>query len=298
MFTCRAAGLGISALLIAALLGCGTEKGPSEESGKGASAPQTAEQAPAEGASADGKKTDIPSGEASAELQLIPTGQDAAAPVLNEDVSLDEVIEKDLEKALKEAMELEKTDPKAASQAYQALTTDYPNRYEPYHRLALYFEHIGDHEAAIALYEEAQRMNPQDAVFFNDFGWYLYSTREFDQAAAMLQKANSLAPNMPKYQTNLALATAQLGRWEDAFALLQKVSGAKSAESYCTIAAIQFEQVVRAAEEKQNEEAEKKLALARETLKKALALDPNLPAALELKKVLDEIPTLEETAKE
>lgn len=203
--------------------------------------------------------------------------------------SLEETIEKDFASGLAKAQALEKTDPDAASRAYQALTADYPNRYEPYHRLALLFEMAHDHDAASALYEEALRMSPADSVFFNDFGWYLYSVREFDRSAAMLRRACQLDPKTPKYQTNLALATAQLGRWEEAFALLQKVPGAKSSESYCTLSAIQLEQGVLALQADRKEEAQQKIELAKETFRKSQALEPDLPAALELQKVFEKV---------
>lgn len=183
------------------------------------------------------------------------------------------------------ARALEETDPEAANRAYQVLTEDYPNRFEPYHRLALLFEKAGDDEAAIALYEEAMRKNPTDAGFFNDFGWYSYTQKELVNAEVLLRKANLLAPNTPKYMVNLAVVVAEQGRWDDAFALFMKVPDYNAAKSYLSIAGIQFNQ---AASAKNPEEAEKKFQLAEETLKKCLALSPDDPAALELQKMLDE----------
>ena len=183
------------------------------------------------------------------------------------------------------AQALEETDPKAANRAYQVLTEDYPNRFEPYHRLALLFEKAGDDEAAVALYEEAMRKNPTDAAFFNDFGWYSYMQKELVNAEVLLRKANLLAPNTPKYMVNLAVVVAEQGRWDDAFALFMKVPDYNAAKSYLSIAGIQVSQ---AASAKNPEEAEKKFQLAEETLKKCLALAPDDPAALELQKLLNE----------
>lgn len=186
------------------------------------------------------------------------------------------------------ARALEETDPEAANRAYQVLTEDYPNRFEPYHRLALLFEKEGDDEAAIALYEEAMRKNPTDAAFFNDFGWYSYTKNELVNAEVLLRKANLLAPNTPKYMVNLAVAVAEQGRWDDAFALFMKVPDYNAAKSYLSIAGIQFKQAVDAKLAKNPEEAERKFQLAEETLKKSLALAPEDPAALELQKMLNE----------
>ena len=183
------------------------------------------------------------------------------------------------------ARALEETDPEAASRAYQVLTEDYPNRFEPYHRMALLFERSGDDEAAIALYEEAMRKNPTDAAFFNDFGWYSYTQNELVNAEVLLRKANLLAPNTPKYMVNLAVVVAEQGRWDDAFALFMKVPDYNAAKSYLSIAGIQFHQAM---ETENPEEAERKFQLAEETLKKSLALAPEDPAALELQKMLDE----------
>lgn len=189
-----------------------------------------------------------------------------------DEISLEEAIRRDFEEGMKNALDMEKTDSEGASRAYQALTADYPNRFEPYHRLALLFEAAQDQEAAIALYEEALRMNPASAVFFNDFGWYLYSVHEYERAAAMLQKALSLDAGNPKYITNLALTTAELGRWEEAFALFQKAPGAKSFDSYSAIAAIQLKQASNALEKEDISAGKLKLEMAKENLRKIKSL--------------------------
>ncbi|MGN1273338.1 MAG: tetratricopeptide repeat protein, partial [Thermoguttaceae bacterium] len=150
------------------------------------------------------------------------TQENASVPVeppsvSNSEDSFQKLIEKDFSEAMAKAKALEATNPEEASRAYQVLTEDYPNRFEPYHRLALLFENEGDDEAAIALYEEAMRKNPTDAAFFNDFGWYSYTQNELVNAEVLLRKANLLAPNTPKYMVNLAVVVAELGRWDDAF---------------------------------------------------------------------------------
>ena len=214
-----------------------------------------------------------------------PASSAPASPAADSEASFQNLIEKDFAEAMAKARALEETDPEAANRAYQVLTEDYPNRFEPYHRLALLFEKAGDDEAAIALYEEAMRKNPTDAAFFNDFGWYSYTQNELMNAEVLLRKANLLAPNTPKYMVNLAVVVAEQGRWDDAFALFMKVPDYNAAKSYLSIAGIQSRQAAAA---KSPEEAEKKFQLAEETLKKSLALAPEDPAALELQKMLDE----------
>jgi len=227
----------------------------------------------------------------SPEPTQVPASAPASAPApvqisaAEPDDSFQQLVEKDFSEAMVKAQALEATDPEEASRAYQVLTEDYPNRFEPYHRLALLFEKAGDDEAAIALYEEAMRKNPTDAAFFNDFGWYSYTQKELVNAEVLLRKANLLAPNTPKYMTNLAVVVAEQGRWDDAFALFMKVPGFNAAKSYLAIAGIQFQQATVAPNP---EEAAKKTQLAEETLKKCLALDPENAAARELEKTLKE----------
>ncbi len=276
---------------------------------KKTSNPESSVSVTAESSNSEGNSDEISSGdtvsekrlpeenEASAEFQIISAASDekarsGAMDVFSsqmDDAVLDEAIQKDFEAGMKNALELEKTDLEGASRAYQALTADYPNRFEPYHRLALLFEAAKDHEAAIALYEEALRMNPASAVFFNDFGWYLYSISEFERAAVMIQKALTLEAGNPKYLTNMALVSAELGRWEEAFAFFQKVPGAKSAESYSSIAAVQLKQAMNALEKEDIEAGKSKMEMAKENLKKVRSLDPELPAAAELEIWLKEL---------
>lgn len=264
--------------------GCSKGKGESENTSISVSAESA-------GNESGGIKTDSGEDGASVELQIISDSgidvksdlaQSEDASSQGDEISLEEAIRRDFEEGMKDALELEKTDPESASRAYQALTADYPNRFEPYHRLALLFEAAQDQEAAIALYEEALRMNPASAVFFNDFGWYLYSVHELERAATMLQKALTIDAENPKYLTNLALVTAEQGRWEEAFALFQRVPGAKSVDSYSSIAAIQLKQALSALEKEDVAAGKSKIEMAKENLKKVKSLTSESSKADEL----------------
>lgn len=223
------------------------------------------------------------------------TGDDGISEdsgVSGKEMPLEEAIARDFSNAMSEAKALEEKDPEGASRAYQVLTADYPNRYEPYHRMALLAEMAKDYELAVALYEEAARKNPPDAAFYNDFGWYLYTVGEYAEAISKLRQANALAPDAPetpKYQMNLALALTGLGNYDEAFELMQKIPGAKAAASYCTLGAIQLKQALEAVQAKDTKKAEEKLKIAEENIQKALALDPELPEALDAKKFAAEL---------
>lgn len=201
--------------------------------------------------------------------------------------SLEETMEKDFAESLKKADELMKTDADAACRYLQSLTVDYPNRYEPYHLLALHYEQAQDHEAAIALYEEAQRKRPENDVFYEDFGIYLYQTGDFERALSMFQTANSYRPADQKRWRNSALAAAQLGRWEDVFSFFQKEQGANAAKSYTLVAQTQYEQAIQQQSNGQKDAVREKLQLSLETVQKSLALDPTFTPALELRTALE-----------
>ncbi len=203
--------------------------------------------------------------------------------------SLEETMEKDLAESLKKVDELMKTDAEAACRYLQSLTVDYPNRYEPYHLLALYYEQAQDHEAALALYEEAQRKNPENDVFYEDFGIYLYQTGDFERALSMFQTANSYRPDNQKRWHNSALASAQLERWEEAFTLFQKENGANAAKSYTLVAQTQYEHAIQPLANNQKDAAKDKLQLALETVQKSLSLDPTFAPAIELRSALKQL---------
>lgn len=203
--------------------------------------------------------------------------------------SLEETMEKDFAESLKKVDELMKTDAEAACRYLQSLTVDYPNRYEPYHLLALYYEQAQDHEAALALYEEAQRKNPENDVFYEDFGIYLYQTGDFERALSMFQTANSYRPENQKRWHNSALASAQLERWEEAFTLFQKENGANAAKSYTLVAQTQYEHAIQTLTNGQKGTAKDKLQLALETVQKSLSLDPTFVPAIELRSALKQL---------
>lgn len=136
-----------------------------------------------------------------------------------------------------------KGDLKAASLAYQLLTTEFPNRFEPYHRLArIYEQHKNkeDEEMAYVLYEEALRKRPSDAAFFNDYGWFLLSREQAAEALPILQQAVTLAPKEIKYKNNLALCLGKSRRYEEAFLMFKEASAGDSAVAYINLANIQI----------------------------------------------------------
>lgn len=163
-------------------------------------------------------------------------------------------------------------DTDGASLAYQMMTQDFPNRYEPYHRLAMIYERNSDEDAATALYEEALRLRPKDASFYNDYGWYLVTLRQYPEAHVLLYQAVRMAEGEKKYQNNLACCLTYEKRYEEAFLMFQKASDGDSSQAYMNLARNQI----------LLEDAE----AARASLEKVLVYSPKNEEAKELLKIL------------
>ena len=168
----------------------------------------------------------------------------------------------------------EKGDIEGASRAFQLMTQDFPDRYEPYHRLALIVEREGDEDTATALYEEALRRRPKDAAFFNDYGWYLLTLQKYSEAHTLLYQAVNLDGQEKKYQNNLACCLAFERRYDEAFMMYKKSANGNSAEAHLNLARNQI----------LLEDAE----ATRTNLQKALVFDSENSEAKRLLKVLDE----------
>jgi tetratricopeptide (TPR) repeat protein len=67
------------------------------------------------------------------------------------------------------------------------------------------------------------KVAPGDAVLSNDLGMCYLRTGEYELALTSFQSAYKAKPEEPRYRTNAALATAMLGRYEDALALYKQV---------------------------------------------------------------------------
>ncbi len=169
-----------------------------------------------------------------------------------------------------------------ASTIYELLTVEFPARFDAFHRLARVHEQKNDAEMAHALYEETMRQNPTSAAFFNDFGWFLLSIGELQDAYGCLQKANSMTPDSPKYMMNLAICITKMGRYPEAFLQFKKAANGNSAVAYTNLAAIQYE--------------DGKLPAAKESIQKALTADPKEKRALELRTLIEEAERFQQEA--
>ncbi|MDO4569176.1 MAG: tetratricopeptide repeat protein [Planctomycetia bacterium] len=194
-----------------------------------------------------------------------PEGNPAAEGV---EESAEESAEASFQKGLERAQKMENSgNMEDASRAYQLLTTDFPNRWEPYHRLALLYERAQDTDAASALYDLALQRRPTEGSFFNDYGWYQLCVGNLENARNLLLNAVKMDDKNPKFKNNLAFCLAQMERYEEAFLMFRDAAG-NSTDAYLNLAQVQYLQ--------------NKHQQARESVQKALTLSPNNEKAQEL----------------
>ena len=82
--------------------------------------------------------------------------------------------------------------------ARKAVSTD-PDEPWAYWALSGYYQHKGDFERAIAGYEQALELNPNDADVVTDYGWCLSFAGRAEEGLAMAQRAMKLNPHHPDW---------------------------------------------------------------------------------------------------
>jgi tetratricopeptide (TPR) repeat protein len=80
----------------------------------------------------------------------------------------------------------------------------------------------GKVDEAIAHYQEALQITPQDAKVHSNLGMALFQKGSLDEAITHLQKAAQIQPGLAKAHYNLGVALGQKGRVEEAIAEYQK----------------------------------------------------------------------------
>ena len=76
----------------------------------------------------------------------------------------------------------------------------------------------GDHETALARFEEAVRNNPRDAESLSNQGQALVRLGRVEEAVPLFERACALNPERWTYRFNLARALSLLARWDDSIA--------------------------------------------------------------------------------
>jgi len=103
-----------------------------------------------------------------------------------------------------------------ARKIYEQLIVDYPDRHEPYHRLAVVADRQKRYREAQGLYSEALRLNPNDPQLLNDLGYCFFLQGQLQKAKSALMKAVSMDPSNARYRNNLGLVYGHRGEYERA----------------------------------------------------------------------------------
>jgi len=112
-------------------------------------------------------------------------------------------------------------------------------RWRAHNALGILDDEAENHEAAIAHYVAALKINPESAVVLNNLGYSRYLIGDLDQAARDLYSATRLDPSQDRAWANLALVYAHKGWYADAVQTLAKVM--EEAAAYNDIGYVAFQ---------------------------------------------------------
>jgi len=97
------------------------------------------------------------------------------------------------------------------------------------HSLAVLYDRQGRVDAAQREYERALSESWRDADVHNDYGYFLYSRGDYEQARTHLERALKINEEQPKARINLAMVEAAEGQYEAAFQLFEQALGPAAA---------------------------------------------------------------------
>ncbi|MGQ9503726.1 MAG: tetratricopeptide repeat protein [Thermogutta sp.] len=152
-----------------------------------------------------------------------------------------------------------------ARKIYEKLIVQFPDRYEPYHRLAVVSDRQMRYLEAEALYAQAIRLNPTDPDLFNDLGYCYLLQGKSEKAERALLKAIGMAPASQRYRNNLGLAYGLQGRYQEALEQFRRAGG--EADAWYNLAYVQW--------------MRNDLDLSQQSLENAIAVNPGHTAARE-----------------
>jgi arylsulfatase A-like enzyme/Tfp pilus assembly protein PilF len=115
-----------------------------------------------------------------------------------------------------------------AEEHYKAAIDLTPDRKGLHYNLALIYEAKGNPVAAIEEYQKETEVNAQNFKAFNNLGLLYKQTRQFDRAALCFRKVVQLLPKDPRGYLLLASTLKEMGRVQEANAILQQAQGTRS----------------------------------------------------------------------
>ena len=152
-----------------------------------------------------------------------------------------------------------------AREVYKRLRDDYPERPEPYHRLAVVADRQRRHDEAQQLYTRALQLSPRDPELFNDLGYCFYLQGKLEKAESALRKAVRLEPDNSRFHNNLGMVLGQQQRHDEALEAFAATGS--DADAFFNLAFVY-------ASQDQHEEA-------KSCFRQALSLDPTHDQARE-----------------
>ncbi len=126
-------------------------------------------------------------------------------------------------------LEAEKNYDQARS-VYEALIVNFPERYEPYHRLAVVADRQRRHREAEALYAESIRLSPMKGELFGDLGYCYFLQGQMTKAESALVKAVAMEPAESRHRNNLGLVYGNQGKIEEALASFRRAGSEADAQ--------------------------------------------------------------------
>ncbi len=113
---------------------------------------------------------------------------------------------------------LSDTDSAIASYFRGILTHEERDQSNPYYwmRTGYWYGRTGEKDKALAAFEKALSLNPDDAKAWNNIGVVHYDNGKYDKAIPCFKKAIALDPNDQRFWYNLGLAYYHIGAYDDA----------------------------------------------------------------------------------
>ena len=100
-----------------------------------------------------------------------------------------------------------------------------PKLGEPSTLLGVAYWRKGLRDLAERSFENAVRLNKDDAQNLNNLGFLLYENQDYEKATKYLKRAAKLSPNDPRIWNNLGLAQSERGKFDDAYESFARAQG-------------------------------------------------------------------------
>jgi Tfp pilus assembly protein PilF len=160
--------------------------------------------------------------------------------------------------------------PAAQAQYEQVLRID-PKSLNGSLALARVYARQGRPDAALKVYQTAEKHHRRSAALFNDKGLLLADQKDWTASIAAIRTAVKLEPSESKYHNNLGMILASSGNYEEAYKEFREAVGPGPAHFNVALMLLQADRPVEA----------------RDHLERALAAMPSLRKAQELLQQLD-----------